>query len=261
MTVEDVVGLLIPATWLVMLAIEALGTGRRWPALRFWRTRGVAFFMMLMTLNVALPALLPPQVTALHLLDGSRLGLGGGVVAGVLATTLVTALAHRAYHRFDFLWRWVHQLHHAPQRLDIVGGIVFTPQEIVLNIVYFQLVNVFVLGLTPATIALVGYVTVLLGLLPHFNVRTPRWLGVLFQRPESHSVHHRRGFHAYNYSDLPLWDMLFATFRNPQEFHGDVGFEGDAGEHLASLMLGRDANAALYGPQNRGRRDPAGNPA
>ena len=37
------------------------------------------------------------------------------------------------------------------------------------------------------------------------NVRTPQWLGYLVQRPESHSVHHQRGVHAYNYSDLPLF--------------------------------------------------------
>src|SRR4029078_8492623 len=43
----------------------------------------------------------------------------------------------------------------------------------------------------------------------HWNVRTPHWLGYLFQRPESHCVHHQEGVHSYNFADLPLWDILF----------------------------------------------------
>ena len=34
-----------------------------------------------------------------------------------------------------------------------------------------------------------------LGTFQHANIRTPRWLGYLVQRPESHSLHHARGVH------------------------------------------------------------------
>ena len=54
----------------------------------------------------------------------------------------------------------------------------------------------------------------------HANVRTPRWLGYFVQRPESHSLHHERGVHRDNYSDLPVFDMLFGTFRNPRALRG-----------------------------------------
>jgi sterol desaturase/sphingolipid hydroxylase (fatty acid hydroxylase superfamily) len=37
------------------------------------------------------------------------------------------------------------------------------------------------------------------------------WLGSVFQRPESHCVHHQEGVHSFNYSDLPLWDMLLGV--------------------------------------------------
>lgn len=261
MQAEDIVALLIPLTWFVMLAVEALGTGRAWPAVRLWRTRGLAFFILLGTLNALLPQWLQPLLAPHHLFDGSRLGTAGGVLVGYPLLALATALLHRAYHRYDLLWRWVHQLHHAPQRLDAPGAVVFTPWEMVLNIVVFQLVVVLVLGLDPLAAAIVGYVSVFYGLFQHFNIATPRWLGWLIQRPESHGVHHRRGLHAYNYSDFPLWDLLWGTFRNPQVFNGEVGFEGPEPPALAPLMVGRDANAALYGPANRGRRDPAGNPA
>lgn len=261
MTTEDLIGLMIPLLWLAMLAWEALAPARPWPAVRWWRTKSLAFFVMLMGLNAVLPSLLPPALTAHHLLDGARLGVAGGVLLGLPVFTLATALLHRAYHHVDLLWRWVHQLHHAPQRLDVAGAVVFTPQEVVLNVLLFQLVVVFVLGLAPLAAAILGTVTAFYGLFQHFNIRTPTWLGWFIQRPEAHGVHHRRGMHAYNYSDFPPWDMLMGTWRNPREFHGDVGFEGEAATRIAPLLVGRDANAALYGPGNRGSRDAATNPA
>jgi sterol desaturase/sphingolipid hydroxylase (fatty acid hydroxylase superfamily) len=74
-------------------------------------------------------------------------------------------------------------------------------------------------------------------------------------------VHHRRGFHAYNYSDLPLWDMAWGTFRNPRRFMGDVGFEQAESRRFGAMLLARDVNAAALGAGSRGRVDPAGNPA
>lgn len=261
MNPEEAVALMIPATYLVMLAIEQFGTGRKWPEVRFWRSRGMAFFIMLMTINAVLPSLVPESLAQYHLFDGARLGIVGGALVGYLAVSLANATLHRAYHRYDVLWRWVHQLHHSPQRLDVSGAVYFTPLEVVNNVLLFLVVNVFVLGIDPVAAALTGYIATFYGLFQHFNVRTPRWLGYLIQRPESHSVHHRRGFHAYNYSDLPLWDLLWGTFRNPQEFHGDVGFEEGPARSLGRMLVGRDANAALYGPRNRGRSDPQSNPA
>ena len=261
MTADDVVGLMIPATWLLMMGIEALGRGRPWPQQRFWRSKGVAFFVMVMAINALLPGLLPAEWRAHRLLDGAQWPLPVQVLLGYALFSLGTALLHRAYHRYDLLWRWVHQLHHAPQRLDVVGGIVFTPCEVVLNVLLFQALVVFGLGVNDLAAAAIGYIAVFYGLFQHFNIATPQWLGVLIQRPESHGVHHRRGVHAYNYADLPLWDLLMGSFRNPKAYHGDVGFEGEQATRLLPLMAGRDANQALYGPGNRGSADVRTNPA
>ena len=80
-----------------------------------------------------------------------------------------------------------------------------------------------VLGLDPVAAALTGYIAAFYGYFQHMNIRTPRWLGYLIQRPEAHCIHHQRDVHAYNYGDLPVWDMLFGTFRNPASFEGAVG--------------------------------------
>ena len=102
--------------------------------------------------------------------------------------------------------------------------------------------------------ALVGYVQAFHGMFQHWNVHTPRWLGYLIQRPESHCEHHRLGVHAFNYSDFPLWDLLSGTFRNPQHFEGACGFESPADRRMGAILAFRDVNRPLYGRASRGAR-------
>jgi sterol desaturase/sphingolipid hydroxylase (fatty acid hydroxylase superfamily) len=119
---------------------------------------------------------------------------------------------------------------------------------------------VIVLGLDPLAAALTGYLFSFYGLFQHWNIRTPQWLGYFIQRPESHCVHHRMGVHFYNLSDLPLWDIVFGTFRNPKQYLGECGFE-DAGDRRMGAMLAfEDVNASLYGPGSRGVRPASGDP-
>jgi len=86
----------------------------------------------------------------------------------------------------------------------------------------------------------------------HWNVRTPYWLGFLFQRPESHCVHHQRGRHTNNYSDLPMWDLLFGTFENPRSAPAECGFAGEAERRLLQLLLGRNGGTPLS-PRSTGK--------
>lgn len=66
------------------------------------------------------------------------------------------------------------------------------------------------------------------------------WVGYLIQRPEAHSVHHARGLHAYNYGNVPVWDLLFGTFRNPSGFNAEQGFWDGASARVGSMLMGRD---------------------
>ena len=55
-----------------------------------------------------------------------------------------------------------------------------------------------------------------------------RWAvsgGLADPAPQAHCEHHRKGVHANNYGDLPVWDILLGTFRNPIAFEGECGFE------------------------------------
>lgn len=75
----------------------------------------------------------------------------------------------------------------------------------------------------------------------HANIRTPRWLGYFVQRPESHCVHPARGVHHYNYSDIPLWDILFGTFVNPHNVADlEAGFYDGASERIPAMLAFQD---------------------
>jgi sterol desaturase/sphingolipid hydroxylase (fatty acid hydroxylase superfamily) len=117
---------------------------------------------------------------------------------------------------------------------------------------------VIVLGLDPLAAALVGYVAAFYGMFQHWNVRTPRWLGYVIQRPEAHCEHHRLGVHADNYGDLPVWDVMFGTFRNPDRFEGRCGFESPADRRVWSMLAWRDVNAPVYGNDSRGAQPRTG---
>jgi hypothetical protein len=46
--------------------------------------------------------------------------------------------------------------------------------------------------------------------------------------------------HAGNYSDLPLFDILLGTWKNPRDFAPEQGFHRGASSQYSSLLLGRD---------------------
>src|SRR5204862_8137973 len=132
------------------------------------------------------------------------------------------------------------------------GALLFHPIEMVIQVMLQLFVTVIVLGLDPLAAALTGYVAAFYGLFQHWNVRTPRWIGVLIQRPEAHCEHHRLGVHADNYGHLPIWDILLGTFRNPRRFEGRCGFEAPLDRRLGAMLALRDVNRPLYGDASRG---------
>ncbi len=246
MKTDDLIAVLILGTFLLFLFSEKLLSAREFPKVRGWTLLGFGFFLLIMAVGALFPLALPMDWIAKHsLLPGQRLGILAGVLVGYPAVSLASALVHRAMHHFNFLWRWIHQLHHAPVRVDIPGAVLFHPFDMLQNNVVSLAVTVLVLGLHPAAAAWTGFVAIFYGLFQHWNVKTPAFLGYLIQRPESHCVHHERGVHAYNYSDFPLWDMLMGTFRNPREWQSEAGFDAPASTRYGAMLLGRDVNPEI----------------
>ncbi|XHS76888.1 sterol desaturase family protein [Burkholderiaceae bacterium UC74_6] len=247
--------LFTPALYAAMLAIELLGTGRSFPRRSGWQWLGIGFLLLSMAIGNALPLFLPLEWMAAHRwLDGAVLGVAGGAVVGFVVLELAVYAWHRSVHSFSPLWRLFHQLHHGPRRVDIPGALVFHPLESVAYVLIPLFVTVIVLGLDATAAAITGCLFTFYAFFQHWNVRTPQWLGYIVQRPESHCVHHRAGLHSYNFADLPLWDMVFGTFRNPRQFMGACGFEGERDRRMAAMLAFADVNADLYGPGSRGVR-------
>ena len=131
-------------------------------------------------------------------------------------------------------------VHHSAERVDVWGAFYFSPLDMLGFAFLGSLVLVLGFGLSGEAALVVNVFVTFLGMFQHANIRTPRWLGYLIVRPESHAAHHERGVHAFNYCDLPLWDILFGTFRNPREFEGQAGFWDGASGRIGPMLLGRD---------------------
>jgi sterol desaturase/sphingolipid hydroxylase (fatty acid hydroxylase superfamily) len=253
--------LMIPIAYLLALWSEARWPARSFPPRRHWRWLGLGFLMLIGTVGALVPLLVPlPWMAAHRWFDGTRLGVAGGTLAGWAVLSLLSYAYHRASHAWTPLWRMSHQIHHSPQRVDISGALLFHPVEMVVQVLLQLFVTVIVLGLDPLAASLTGVVAALHGIFQHWNVRTPRWIGYLVQRPEAHCLHHERGVHASNYADFPLWDMLFGSFRNPARFEGECGFDAPADCRLAAMLAWRDVNAPSYGSGSRGARSAAATP-
>ena len=237
-TLELLTLLCLPA----FLLLDLVYRSQAYSATRFWRLRAFVVSAAVFYLSIQVATFWGTALDGVSLIDGSGLGILGGAAIGILVYELAHYWYHRAAHRFDWLWRWGHQMHHSAESLDAFGAYYLSPLDTVMFTSISSLVFFPLLGLRiEAGVIGAAYLT-FAAVLQHANVRTPRWLGYLIQRPESHSLHHERGVHAYNYSDLPLWDMLFGTFRNPAKFRAEVGFAPGASARVGSMLVGRDVS-------------------
>jgi sterol desaturase/sphingolipid hydroxylase (fatty acid hydroxylase superfamily) len=144
-------------------------------------------------------------------------------------------------------------MHHSAERVDSYGAFYFSPLDTV-GFTLLASLSLTVVGLSAQAVTYFLYATTFLAVFQHINVRTPQWVGYIVQRPESHSVHHGRGIHQYNYSDLPLFDILFGTFRNPKDFVRESGFYDGASAKLSQILLFKDVAGSDFDP-TRGLAD------
>lgn len=236
--------LIVVGLAIAMIAVEALAPGRRWPKVRGWIPRALllngAQAVMVFITGLTWDRWFPH----LRMWDTSDLGIVPGSLLGYLVITFAYYWWHRARHEVPFLWRWVHQVHHSPQRIEIITSFYKHPIELLANGALSSFILYAVVGLDATAGAVAVALTGVAELFYHWNVRTPYWIGFLIQRPESHCIHHRMGWHRSNYADLPVWDMLFGTFENPRQFDSTCGFDAAAEAELGRMLLGRDVHAS-----------------
>ncbi len=224
----------------VMIAVEVARPGRSWPRVAGWWGRAALLNGVQVGVAFASAFLWDRWMAAHRPWTAEALGPVVGPLVGYLAITFIYYWWHRWRHTVPFLWRWLHQVHHSPQRIEIITSFYKHPVEIVVNGLLSSAILYFVVGLDPAGAAIAVLMTGLAELFYHWNVPTPHWLGFIVQRPESHCIHHQEGVHSFNYADLPVWDILFGTFRNPRRFEGRCGLGPQAELRLAELLRGVD---------------------
>jgi sterol desaturase/sphingolipid hydroxylase (fatty acid hydroxylase superfamily) len=170
-------------------------------------------------------------------------GLGTQIFIAYVILTFIYYWWHRLRHDSRFFWRLCHQLHHSPKRMEILMSFYKHPLEITLNGLLSSIILFPLLGCSPKAAALVTLATGIAELFYHWNIKTPFWLGPIFQRPESHRIHHMRNHHTNNYSDIPLWDMLFGTYQNPKKPVALCGFDSKREDRFDEMLGFRDVHA------------------
>jgi sterol desaturase/sphingolipid hydroxylase (fatty acid hydroxylase superfamily) len=247
----DPISLIVLAMYAGLMLWEAFFPGRELPKVKNWRIRGILAFLCFFYMSAYLPIFINPLLEPYRLFDLTSLGTVWGGIFAVLLYEFGVFVWHYSLHRSNFLWRTFHQMHHSAERLDTYGAFYFSPFDmlgwITLSSVCFSLVA----ALTPQAITVMILVTNFFAIFQHANIKTPRWLGYIIQRPESHTFHHAQGIHRYNYSDLPLFDIIFGTFRNPKDFEHDTGFYHGASSRIWDMLRGKDVTT----PERRGPRE------
>lgn len=238
----DPISLSIIAMYALLMLVEALFPARKLPTVKYWKLKGIAAFFLYFYLSSYLPLLWAQFLPQAQLFNLSGIGIGAGAAAGIILYEFGLYLWHRAMHSNNFLWRIFHQMHHSAERLDTYGAFYFSPFDMVgwtaLGTVCFSLV----MGLSPQAVTVVLLVTNFLSIFQHANIKTPRWLGYIIQRPESHGYHHAQQIHRYNYSDLPVFDILFGTFHNPETYEHEAGFYPGASDRVVDMLLFKDVS-------------------
>ena len=236
--------LIVSTVGIAMILYEYSRPGRNWPAVQGWWLRAV-LFNSFQVFSVWFAGVAWDGWLVRHrFFSSARLGTYGEALLGYFATTFVFYWWHRWRHASPLLWRWVHQIHHSPQRLEVITSFYKHPFEILLDSLIMSVLLYLGVGVEPVAAAGAVMLSGLAELVYHWNVKTPHWLGYIFQRPESHCIHHQEGVHAFNYSDLPMWDMLFGTYRNPREWDGRCGFGGEREFRVAEMLRGIDIHQA-----------------
>ncbi len=219
---------------------EQIFPARDLPKIKFWKIRGLLFFIVFLLLTTYFPLLWDGFFSSFQLMDLSSLDLITQVFLGIFLFEIVQYGWHISMHKSNFLFRISHQMHHSSERLDVPSTFMFSINDMIGLSLVGSLSFAFIMGLSPQAITIIILGTTFLGVFQHANIHTPIWVGFIIQRPESHTLHHARGIHKYNYSDLPIIDIIFGTFKNPKSYEYETGYYLGASNKIWDMLRFKD---------------------
>ena len=226
-----------------LIVWEAIFPAKQLPHVKFWKLKGSIAFVVFFLLSSYLPYLWDGFLAKYRLIDLTGLGTLYGAIVGTLVYSLGEYVWHRTMHGSNLLWKVFHQMHHSAERLDSFGAFYFSPVDMIGWTILGSFTLVFVTGFSPEATTVIILITNFMAIFQHANIKTPQWIGYVIQRPESHSIHHGRGIHAFNYCGLPVFDLLFGTFKNPKNYVDQTGFYDGASSNLLEMLQFKDISS------------------
>lgn len=250
----DPASLIVLSMYAALMIWEGVFPARSLPPIKYWKLKGLTFFAVFFYLSSYLPLLWGEYLSRYQVFDFTGVGTLQGVITGVLLYQFGVYVWHRSMHSSNVLWRVFHQMHHSVERVDTYSAFIFSPMDMIGFTVLGSLLLVLVAGFSPQASTIILLINTFLSMFQHSNIRTPVWLGYIVQRPEAHALHHAKGIHAYNYSDIAIYDILFGTWKNPRNFESEIGFYLGASSRIADMLLFKDVTEQKRGySENRER--------
>ena len=239
--------LLMGVSTIAFLVLERVRPGRELPNSRGWYLRAVLINLAQLGITLA-TARLWIKIFGVHsVLHLSHWGspLAQGLVAWFIGT-FVFYWWHRLRHANGW-WLAFHQIHHSPSRIEIMTSFYKHPIEILCDAALSAIVLYPLMGCSLLGAFWYNFFAGTGEYFYHANVKTPSWLRYLIQTPELHSIHHQLDVHQFNYSDLPIWDRLFGTYKDATAFVERCGFPEGAEARLGEMLAFKDVYAESAG--------------
>ena len=231
---------LIGAAAIGFMILERVAPGRELPNAPGWYGRALLITLVQVGISLATGRLWAHLFGHISLFNLGALrppALQGFV--GWLVCTFFAYWWHRIRH-LNGWWLLFHQVHHSPARIETITSFYKHPVEILADSAFAAAVLFPLLGCSIAGAMWFNLFAAIGEFFYHSNTKSPRWLKYFIQTPELHSLHHELGVHAGNYGDLPVWDRLFGTYRDTDDFAAHCGFPDDNERHLARMLLFQD---------------------
>lgn len=234
---------IILITFIFCFVIERLFAGWRLPKVHSWYTRVILINIAQLGVVILAGMSWERWLSSASIFHLSRyLNEWSAGFSAYFLATFVFYWWHRLRHESDYFWRYFHQIHHSPQRLEVITSFYKHPQEMILNSILGSLIVYTILGLDLKTGAIYTLFTALGEFFYHTNIKTPQWIGYIFQRPEMHRIHHQYNYHKNNYGDFVFWDMIFGTYENPRLWSNRCGFDEANELRLKDMLLLKDVH-------------------
>lgn len=229
---------------LIFLVLERLFPGRPLPRIKGWYWRVLFINLVQLVVSLTVMGFWLPLFGTASFLDFAvwNMPIAEGF-AGWLVGTFIFYWWHRFRH-CDGFWLVFHQIHHSPSRIETVTSFYKHPIEIMFDAALSSFILFQILGCSLEGAYWYTFFAATGEYFYHANLRTYGWMRYFIQTPELHSVHHQFDHHSSNYSDLPIWDRLFGTYRDATDFVDRCGFPVGAEAKLGQMLAFRDVYRA-----------------